>query len=113
MLGPKSCKVVLPAGGPGNKGRFEASEALGTASRVAWRSSGQLLGGARPLGPGLPCSESPDAVGRAWLAGPQGRAWWAQEGGGSIALGESLRRREGPFIAQIPKHIHLVKILNV
>ena len=75
LLGPKSCKVVLPAGGPGNKGRFEASKALGTASRVAWRSSGQLLGGARPLGPGLPCSEPPDAVGRLWLAGPQARAW--------------------------------------
>lgn len=86
--------MVLPAGGPGNKGCLEGRDTLGTAGREAWPGTvaltWQLLGGACPSGPGLPCSgpQRPGWVTRGCMAthGP-GRDMAPRNVGHSIWLG--------------------------
>lgn len=84
--------MALPAGGPRNKGRFEARDALGMASRVAWLSRrGSHLASCWeepiPRGQGCPAQglQTPQGVGGV---------------GGSIALGETLHRNAMSFTAQ-------------
>lgn len=101
--------MALPAGGPRNKGRFEARDALGMASRVAWLSRrGSHLASCWeepiPRGQGCPAQglQTPQGVG-----GVGGASLWVRPYTGMqchLLLS---------FIAWIPKHIHLAKLLNV
>lgn len=98
--------MALPAGGPRNKGRFEARDALGTASRVAWLSRrGSHLASCWeepvPRGQGCPAQglQTPRGVG--------GTSLWVRP-----YTGMQCRVLLG-FIAWIPKLIHLAQLLDV
>lgn len=64
--------MALPAGGPRNKGCFEAKDALGMASRVAWlHDCGSHLAS---------CWEEPDCPAQG-LQMPGGWGWAGKSGG--------------------------------